>query len=90
MAKVRPEVLEAATILAESGGLPDTPAGWRRYAAYLEVIAEEEGKLREAKFGRLSRGWVIGSPAFKLDLKKDLAEHAGRLVRAPTSEGSLK
>ena len=69
----RPAWLRAETILAESGNLPDTPAGWRRYLAYLGVLATEEAKLRAEKFGRLSRGWCIGSNEFKGKLKKDLA-----------------
>lgn len=72
--KKRPPELEAATVLLESGGLPDTPAGWRRYMAYLEVVAEEEARLREEKFGRLSRGWVIGSREFKQELRQELTE----------------
>ena len=72
--KERPRALEAATVLAESGGLPDTPAGWRRYVEYLGVLAEEETKLRQERFGRLSRGWVIGSAEFKAELKQALAE----------------
>ena len=38
---------QAATILHESGGLPDTPAGWRRYLDYFAVVAEEEVSMRE-------------------------------------------
>jgi hypothetical protein len=72
--KKRPPELEPATILTESGGLTDSAAGWRRYLDYLGVIAEEEVSLREEKFGRLSRGWVIGSKAFRTELKKGLAE----------------
>ena len=70
--RARPPVLAAETILAESGGLPDTAAGWRRYVAYLGLLAEEEAKLRGKRFGRLSRGWMIGSPAFRDELKKGL------------------
>jgi putative transposase len=77
--KSRPKGLEAGTVLKESGGLADSPAGWRRYLAYLGVLAEEDAKRRDEKFGRLSRGWVVGSPAFKADLKKELSEAvAGR------------
>ena len=79
--KVRPACLEPTTILAESGGLADTPAGWRRYVDYLGVIAEEEVMLREAKFGRLSRGWAIGSAEFKTDLKKEFSERGADLER---------
>jgi REP element-mobilizing transposase RayT len=79
--KQRPAFLEPATILAESGGLPDTPAGWRRYLRYLELLAEEEASLRERKFGRLSRGWVVGSATFKAGLKQDLAARGSSLER---------
>ena len=79
--KNRPACLEPATILAESGGLPDTAAGWRRYVDYLGVLAEEEGRLRAAKFGRLSRGWAIGSVEFKRNLKKEFSERGADLER---------
>jgi putative transposase len=75
-AKNRPGLLEPATILGESGGLPDTAAGWRRYVDYLGVVAEEEMALREKRFGRLSRGWAVGSPGFKAELRKDLLQGA--------------
>ena len=71
--KNRPDCIEAGTVLGESGGLADTPAGWRRYVAYLAVLAEEDAKRRDEKFGRLSRGWMVGSAEFKADLKKELA-----------------
>ena len=79
--KGRPASLEGATVLAEAGGLADTPGGWRRYLAYLEVLAEEEAKLRDKKFGRLSRGWVVGSADFKSALRKDLTARSSRLER---------
>ncbi len=56
--------------------MPDTPAGWRRYVDYLGVVAEEETKLREERFGRLSRGWAIGSAEFKADLRKEFTARA--------------
>jgi REP element-mobilizing transposase RayT len=71
--KARPGYLESMTVLSESGHLPDSAAGWRRYLEYLGFLAEEDAKLREARFGRLSRGWVIGSASFKAGLKKELA-----------------
>jgi REP element-mobilizing transposase RayT len=79
--KSRPACLEPATILAESGGLADTAAGWRRYVEYLGVLAEDEGRLREAKFGRLSRGWAIGSAEFKTGLRKELSGRGADLER---------
>ncbi len=80
--KDRPAFLTAETVLGESGGLPDTPAGWRRYRAYLAVLAEEEPKKREERLGRLSRGWVVGSPEFKQALRKDLRQRGAELDRA--------
>jgi putative transposase len=52
----RPTCLTADTVLAESGGLAETKAGWRRYVSYLGVLAEKDAKRRGEKFGRLSRG----------------------------------
>ena len=77
MGKNRPTWLESATVLAESGGLPDTRAGWRRYVGYLGVLAEEEATLRQARYGRLSRGWAIGSAEFRAGLKKELVAAGG-------------
>ena len=79
--KKRPGCLEAATILAEAGGLPDRAVGWRRYLEYLEVQAEEEQELRDKKFGRLSRGWALGSAEFKAGLRRDLSERGAQLDR---------
>jgi hypothetical protein len=77
----RPVCLEPATVLAESGGLSDTATGWRRYVDYLGVLAEEEGRLRNAKFGRLSRGWAIGSAEFKRELKNEFSGRGVDLER---------
>jgi len=70
--KNRPAGLWPETLLRQSGELADTAAGWRRYVAYLGLLAEEDGKRREERFGRLSRGWVVGSAAFKAALQEDL------------------
>lgn len=80
--KARPAFLAAETILGESGGLPDTAAGWRRYHAYLALLAEEAPAKREERFARLSRGWVVGSPEFKKELRKELRQKGALLDRA--------
>jgi putative transposase len=64
----RPACLSAETLLLESGGLRDSPAGWRRYLDYLALLAEEDRERREERFGRLSRGWHVGSDNFKAEL----------------------
>jgi REP element-mobilizing transposase RayT len=71
-ARVRPAGLSGETVLAQSGELADTPAGWRSYLAYLGVLAEEDGRRREEKFGRLSRGWAVGSGDFRAKLRTEL------------------
>lgn len=81
VAKNRPKPLEAATVLRESGELSDTPAGWRRYVDYLGVLAKEDVQRRQGKFGRLSRGWAIGSARFKADLKKEMQENGSAAER---------
>lgn len=75
--KNRPDWLEPRTVLAESGGLPDSKAGWKRYLAYLALLAEEAPKERNRRFAKLSRGWCIGSEEFRTALKRNLAGRAG-------------
>ena len=91
--------------MAESGGLHDTAVGWRHYMAYLGVLAEEEPKRRGEKFGRLSRGWMVGSETFKEELKQRLGPgnvlaerfellgggpESRRVLRAETWEAKLR
>ena len=71
--KNRPAGLAAETVLAESGGLADTAKGWQHYIDYLGVLAEEDARRREERFGRLSRGWAVGSAEFKTGLRAGLA-----------------
>lgn len=78
--KERPSWLVAETVLAEAGGLADTAAGWRKYREYLAFLAEDDGSLRAERFGRLSRGWAVGSKDFKNALKAELTNQAGDLA----------
>jgi REP element-mobilizing transposase RayT len=64
----RPPWLVAQTLLSETGSSMDTPAGWRRYMAYLEVMAEESPREREEKYGHMAKGWVIGTKEFRVSL----------------------
>jgi REP element-mobilizing transposase RayT len=80
-AKKRPAGLEGQTVLAQSGELADSPAGWRRYLDYLGVLAEEDAQRRDAKFGRLSRGWAVGSAEFKAELKRSLEQTGATQAR---------
>ncbi|HVT28245.1 MAG TPA: hypothetical protein VHE81_09555, partial [Lacipirellulaceae bacterium] len=81
MGKDRPPWLEGRTVLRESGGLPDTAGGWRRYVSYLGVLAEEDQQRREERYGRLSRGWMIGSAEFRDGLQQQLVKQMKTLER---------
>jgi putative transposase len=79
--KDRPAWLAPETVLAESGGLSDTAAGWRKYSEYLGFLAEEDVRLKEERFGRLSQGWMVGSDEFKQALQRDLEKLGGPLEK---------
>jgi len=73
----QPLWLAAETILHECGSLADSPAGWKSYLEYLALIATDESQAREDRFPRMTRGWMIGSPAFETDLRQRLAVQSG-------------
>lgn len=76
----RPSWLEPRTVLAESGELADSPAGWRSYRGYLALLVEADPRMRDEKFAELARGWAVGSTAFRAELRAKLAgaEKRGR------------
>lgn len=78
LAKDRPKVLEPGVILRESGELSDTPAGWRRYIDYLALLDEEDQRRRDDRYGRLSRGWLIGSDEFRDQMRQQYAAVGGK------------
>lgn len=80
-AKQRPGWLDPSTVLLASGDLPDTAAGWRRYAQYLEFLATDNLARKELVAERMSRGWCLGDRAFKADMKKAAADLGADLER---------
>jgi putative transposase len=77
----RPKWLEPSTVLTESGGLPDTPAGWRAYRAHLAVLWEKDPFVREKRFVELTRAWAVGSTAFRAALRERLDKVEERTER---------
>lgn len=77
----RPNWLVARTALANSGGLADTPAGWRSYVSYLGLMATTEPEKRKADFEQLCRGWAIGSVGFRAELREQLRRQPGSVGR---------
>lgn len=80
--KDRPAWLCAETILAEAGNLTDSPAGWRRYRDYLTLLDEAEPTKRGERYGKLSRGWAVGTGEFKQELIAELRQQGAELERA--------
>lgn len=76
VSKERPRWLEPATVLLESGDLPDAAAGWKRYRQYLEFLAVDDGARRELSAERMSRGWCLGDHRFKSDMRAAVAQQA--------------
>lgn len=79
--KARPEWLEPAVVLGEAGELPDTTAGWCKYREYLGFLAEDEPSRKVLAAACMSRGWCIGSPQFRAEMKRELAARGADLER---------
>lgn len=60
-------------LLAEAGGLGDTPGGWASYLDYLKWQAAEGPLAKSTAYAAMSRGWVLGGQEFKETLVKDHA-----------------
>lgn len=73
-AKDRPEHLEVRMFLEGAGNLRDTPKGHRDYANYLAWLVEDEPARKEMQFEKMSKGWALGSDAFRRELIKDEQE----------------
>jgi len=84
--KQRPAFLQSQTALIEAGQLSDTPAGWRAYEDFLAWQAAEGPAGKSKAYVSMSRGWALGTQAFKQILLQDQAVAAS--ARAWESEGA--
>lgn len=66
--RLRPACLNVATCLYTAGHLADTPAGRKRYLAYLDWLLESDERMKSQKADAMSRGWALGTKPFKKDL----------------------
>lgn len=64
----RPTFSRFAAALQEAGGLPDNSTGWQAYERYLEWQNEHGPAGSNPAYRSLSRGWMIGSDAFRKSL----------------------
>ena len=79
--KNRPDWLAPSTVLDTAGNLKDTAAGWSLYGDYLGFLAEDETAKKELTARKLSRGWCIGTKAFKKDMLESMKERGAELER---------
>jgi REP element-mobilizing transposase RayT len=77
----RPDWLDPVTVLAEAGGLPDTPRGWQKYLGYLEFLAEDEPARKALVADNISRGWCVGGRSFKAEMRREHLARGAELER---------
>jgi hypothetical protein len=64
--------------LHHAGELVDTPAGRKKYLAYLDWLAEDEPARKQQRFEAMSKGWVIGTGEFARALVRENRERVGQ------------
>jgi hypothetical protein len=69
--KLRPAWYDPLPALAHAGALADTPAGRKKYLAYLGWLAEDEPARKQQRFESMSKGWVIGTGEFTKALVRE-------------------
>jgi hypothetical protein len=67
----RPPWYDPQPALEHAGGLPDTPAGRRKYLEYLAWLAEDEPARKKQRFEAMAKGWVIGTGEFAKALVRE-------------------
>lgn len=76
-----PSWLDGTTVLEESGGLPDTRSGWRKYRDYLEWLATDEVEKKKLVEAKLSSGWCKGTKEFRKSMRDEAREKGALLDR---------
>ena len=67
----RPPFLIMETCLSGAGSLKDTPFGRSKYEEYLDWLQEDDVAQKAVNFDKMSKGWVLGTKAFKKELLLD-------------------
>ena len=71
----RPVCLEAKGFLRQAG-LEDSARGWTSYVKSLQDLAGDEAEQQRRGFARLSRGWAIGTDAWRKAMAKEYAQRS--------------
>lgn len=61
----RPAFMDCSGALLAAGGLADTSYGRRKYADYLNWLTSDKAAQDEMAFGKMCRGWALGTKDFK-------------------------
>ena len=69
---------QPAVALAQAGNLADNSEGRQAYGTFLEWVTANGHAQRQLGFEKMSKGWVIGSAAFKKGL---IGEHREKIAR---------
>jgi hypothetical protein len=72
--KKRPTGLECAEWLKMRGGWQDGVSGIKKYIEYLKQVGGNEQAQKEAGLEKLSRGWALGTYAWKQALARELSQ----------------
>lgn len=84
--QARPGFMQICARAGAAGVVADTAAGWRQYHEHLEVDLKSGVKHRR-RYVHLTRGWAIGSDAFKAQLIS-MFKPQPAVARAWTLDGS--
>jgi REP element-mobilizing transposase RayT len=71
----RPDFLVATDFLRQAG-LTDSTQGWAAYVRRLQELAGDSAEQERRGFGQLSRGWAIGTDAWRKAIAKDYAQRS--------------
>jgi REP element-mobilizing transposase RayT len=65
--------MTAQTWLKACGGWTDTTKGWAAYRKHLEDLSTDEAEQKQQGLEGLSKGWAIGTPAWRQTLAQEYA-----------------
>ena len=76
--------------LEHAGGLKDTPAGHKRYLAYLDWLQQNDDAKKQLAFERMSKDWAVGTLAFRKELLREHKHLEGVLGRKDQSAAEAR
>lgn len=81
----RPKCITLEACLTGAGDLQDTSYGRNKYEAYLDWLQEDAVRKKAIQFDKMSKGWALGTKAFKQELLRD-EKRMGAVIKLGTNE----